>query len=101
MHVDHGLSKTRARPGVREALAACSTGDVLVVTKLDRFARSLRDVTDIADKLTKKSVDLNLGGAVYDPTDTVSRLLFNVLVSGTSQLDEAYRTSDELWCAKG
>ncbi|MEJ7744565.1 MAG: recombinase family protein [Nocardioidaceae bacterium] len=39
--VDHGLTgTTRARPGPREALAACRTGDTLVVTKLDRLARS-------------------------------------------------------------
>jgi len=76
VHVDHGLSgTTRARPGLREALAACRAGDVLVVTKLDRLARSLRDATDIADELTKKGVALNLGGAVYDPTDPVGRLL--------------------------
>ena len=80
VHVDHGLSgTTRARTGLREALAACRAGDVLVVTKLDRLARSLRDATDIADELTKKAVALNLGGAVYDPTDPVGRLLFNVL----------------------
>jgi DNA invertase Pin-like site-specific DNA recombinase len=80
VHVDHGLSgTTRARPGLREALAACRAGDVLVVTKLDRLARSLRDATDIADELTKKGVALNIGGAVYDPTDPVGRLLFNVL----------------------
>jgi DNA invertase Pin-like site-specific DNA recombinase len=80
VHADHGLSgTTRARPGLREALAACRAGDVLVVTKLDRLARSLRDATDIADELTKKGVALNLGGAVYDPTDPVGRLLFNVL----------------------
>ena len=70
VHVEHGLSgTTRARPGLREALAACRAGDVLVVTKLDRLARSLRDATDIADELTTKGVALNLGGAVYDPTD--------------------------------
>jgi len=80
VHVDHGLSgTTRARPGLREALAACRAGDVLVVTKLHRLARSLRDATDIADELTKKGVALNLGGAVYDLADPVGRLLFNVL----------------------
>jgi DNA invertase Pin-like site-specific DNA recombinase len=78
--VDHGLSgRTRARPGLREALAAGRAGDALVVTKLDRLVRSLRDATGIADELTKKGVALNLTGAVYDPTDPVGRLLFNVL----------------------
>jgi hypothetical protein len=44
VYVDHGLTgTTRARPGLREALAACRAGDTLVVTKLDRLARSLPD----------------------------------------------------------
>ncbi|HZJ04910.1 MAG TPA: recombinase family protein [Nocardioidaceae bacterium] len=33
----------RERPGLREALAACREGDTLVVTKLDRLARSSPD----------------------------------------------------------
>jgi DNA invertase Pin-like site-specific DNA recombinase len=42
IYVDHGLTgSNRDRPGLREALAACRAGDVLVVTKLDRLARSL------------------------------------------------------------
>ncbi len=52
-------------------LAACRKGDTLVVTKLDRLARSLPDARDIADELTKKGVALNLGGSVYDPTDPI------------------------------
>jgi DNA invertase Pin-like site-specific DNA recombinase len=70
---------TRARPGLREALAARRTGDAPVVTKRDRLARYLRDATDIADELTKKGVALDLGGAVYDTTNPAGRLLFNVL----------------------
>ncbi|MCZ0710783.1 MULTISPECIES: recombinase family protein [Microbacterium] len=80
VHVDHGMTGTnRERPGLREALAAVRKGDVLVVTKLDHLARSLPDARDIADELTRKGVTLNLGGSVYDPTDPVGRLLFNVL----------------------
>jgi len=42
IYVDHGLTGTnRERPGLREAMAACRDGDTLVVTKLDRLARSL------------------------------------------------------------
>jgi len=80
VYVDHGLTGTnRARPGLREALAACRAGDTLVVTKLDRLARSLPDARDIVDELTGRQVKLNLGGSVHDPTDPVGRLLFNVL----------------------
>jgi len=80
VYVDHGLTGTnRDRPGLREALAACRTGDTLVVTKLDRLARSLPDARDIVDDLTGRGVRLSLGGSVHDPTDPVGRLLLNVL----------------------
>ena len=80
IYVDHGLTGTnRERPGLREALAACRAGDTLVVTKLDRLARSLPDARAIADELTVRQVSLSIGGSVYDPTDAVGRLLFNVL----------------------
>jgi DNA invertase Pin-like site-specific DNA recombinase len=80
IYVDHGLTGTnRERPGLREALAACRAGDTLVVTKLDRLARSLPDARAIAEDLTKRRVRLSLGASVYDSTDPVGRLLFNVL----------------------
>ena len=80
IYVDHGFTGTqRERPGLGKALAACRNGDTLVVTKLDRLARSLPDARDIADELTRKGVALDLGGSVYDPLDPVGKLLFNVL----------------------
>ena len=42
VYVNHCITGThRERPGLREALAACLTGDILVVTKLDRLARQV------------------------------------------------------------
>ena len=80
IYTDHGLTGTnRERPGLREAMAACREGDTLVVTKLDRLARSLPDARAIADELTVRQVRLSLGASVYDPNDAVGRLLFNVL----------------------
>jgi len=80
VYVDHGLTGThRDRPGLREALAACRSGDTLVVTKLDRLARSVPDARDILTELTGRAVVLQLGASVHDPTDPVGRLLFNAL----------------------
>jgi DNA invertase Pin-like site-specific DNA recombinase len=80
IYLDHGLTGTnRARPGLREALAACRDGDTLVVTKLDRLARSLPDARDIVGDLTARGVKLDIGGSIHDPTEPVGRLLFNVL----------------------
>lgn len=80
IYFDHGRTgKNRDRPGLREAMAACRRGDTLVVTKLDRLARSVRDASDLAEELTTAGVSLSLGGSVYDPLDPMGRLLFNVL----------------------
>src|SRR4051812_4624634 len=83
IYVDHGLTGTnRDRPGLREALAACRAGDTLVVTKLDRLARSLPDTRAIADELTAGDVKLNLGGSIHDPTDPIGKLLFQRVGDG-------------------
>ncbi len=80
IYVDHGLTGTnRDRPGMSQAMAACRAGDTLVVTKLDRLARSVSDARDIVDELTRRGVVLNIGGSLHDPADPVGRLLFNVL----------------------
>lgn len=80
MHTDKGATgRNRDRPGLGNALAAVREGDTLVVTKLDRLARSLRDATAIADELTAKGVRLSIGGSVHDPADPVGRMLFAVL----------------------
>jgi len=47
-------SDIRERSRLREALAACPSGDTLVVTKLDRLATSLPDARAIADELTTR-----------------------------------------------
>lgn len=80
IYTDVGLSGTnRDRPGLREALAALREGDTLVVTKLDRLARSVRDAADIAAEIEQRGARLSLGGSVYDSTDPMGKLLFNVL----------------------
>lgn len=80
IYVDHGLTGTnRSRPGLEKALAAVRSGDTLVVTKLDRLARSVRDASDIASELTGRGVALSLGGSTHDPADPIGKLLFSVL----------------------
>jgi len=80
IYVDHGLTgRNRDRPGLREAAAACHGGDMLVVTKLDRLARSVPDARNIVEELTARGVQLNIAGSVHDPNDPVGRLLLNVL----------------------
>jgi DNA invertase Pin-like site-specific DNA recombinase len=76
---------------------------MLVVTKLDRLARSLPDARAIAEEPTVRQVRLSLGGSVYDPHDLVGRLLFNVLamVAGFEADLIRLRTREGMRVAKG
>lgn len=79
-YLDEGFTGTRRRrPGLQQALAAVRAGDVLVVTKLDRLARSVKDATGLVDELHARGAALQIGSSVYDPRDPVGKLLFNVL----------------------
>jgi len=80
IYVDEGLTgANRVRPGLALALAACHPGDTLIVTKLDRLARSIADARDIADELTAREVKLSFAGQVYDPCDPMGKLVFNMM----------------------
>ncbi len=82
LYLDHGLTgRNRQRPGLDQALAAVRRGDTLVVPKLDRLARSVPDARAIGDELTAKGVALSLGGQVYDPTDPMGKMFFNILAT--------------------
>jgi DNA invertase Pin-like site-specific DNA recombinase len=82
IYLDHGLTGTRrARPGLDQALAAVRAGDTLVVPKLDRLARSVPDAREIGDTLAARGVRLSLGGSIYDPTDPMGKMFFNVLAT--------------------
>lgn len=82
VYLDHGLTgTTRARPGLDQALAAVRAGDTLVVPKLDRLARSVPDARAIGDDLAARGVALSLGASVYDPTDPMGKMFFNILAT--------------------
>jgi len=54
-------------------------GDVLIVTKLDRLARSTRDLLNIANKLEEKSVSLVVLDQQIDTSTATGKLLFTML----------------------
>ena len=55
--------------------------DTLVVPKLDRLARSVPDARAIGDDLAARGIALSLGASVYDPTDPMGKMFFNILAT--------------------
>ena len=49
--------------------------------KLDRLARSVPDAREIGDSLVARNIRLQLGTMVYDPTDPMGKMFFNILAT--------------------
>src|SRR6058998_3535351 len=82
IYMDRGLTgTTRDRPGLDQALAAVRAGDTLVTPKLDRLARSVPDARAIGDSLAARGIRLQLGPMIYDPTDPMGKMFFNILAT--------------------
>ena len=67
------------RPQLQAALEYVREGDVLVVSRLDRMARSVLDLARIADLLKKKGVSLRVLDQGLDTSTAEGVLLFNLL----------------------
>lgn len=70
---------SKHRPQLDSLLSTIQTGDTLMVTKLDRIARSTRDGLDIIDSLLSKGVNiniLNMGKFDNSPTGKLMRTIF-------------------------
>ena len=73
-----GAKTDRAR--LRQALKEIDEGDVLMVTRLDRLARSTRDLLNILAQITDKGAGFrSLADAWADTTTAQGRLMLTVL----------------------
>jgi len=67
------------RPRLEACLEYVREGDMLVVTRLDRLARSTLHLCQIADELERKQVNLQVIDQNINTNDATGRLLFNML----------------------
>lgn len=67
------------REKLSEALAYAREGDTLVVTKLDRLARSVAHLVDILGQLEAKGVALRILGMGVDTSTPTGKLMLNIL----------------------
>lgn len=83
-YADEGVSaKNTNRPGFQQLLADAKNKqfDVIIVWKLSRFSRSLRDLINVVDDLLKYNVTLISYSENIDLSSAVGKLMFNIIGS--------------------
>jgi DNA invertase Pin-like site-specific DNA recombinase len=83
------VSSIGERVKLEEALGSLRAGDKLVVTKLDRLARSVQHLGQIIDRVNLAGaslVILDMGGTAVDTSNATGKLILNVM-SSVSQFE--------------
>ncbi|MFC5066553.1 recombinase family protein [Flaviflagellibacter deserti] len=83
------VSSVGKRSELEKALSFVRKGDTLVVTKVDRLARSTTGLWSIVEGLKKRGVGLrvlNLGGDVVDTTSATGQLILTIF-AGFAQFE--------------
>jgi DNA invertase Pin-like site-specific DNA recombinase len=75
------VSSIAERQQLEAALDYLRDGDVLIVTKLDRLCRSMRDLMHIVDRTSAKGAGLRILSMSLDTTTPTGKLMLNVLGS--------------------
>ncbi|UUX48093.1 recombinase family protein [Nisaea acidiphila] len=75
------VSSVATRRALEAALEFVREGDTLVVTKLDRLARSVVHLGSILEALTEKGVHLKIVALNVDTSDATGKLMLNVMAS--------------------
>ncbi|MGO9331697.1 MAG: recombinase family protein [Steroidobacteraceae bacterium] len=75
------VSSVGPRRALSEALEFLRAGDVLVVTKLDRLARSVRHLGELVAGLEARGIALRILGIGLDTGTPTGRLMLNLLGS--------------------
>jgi DNA invertase Pin-like site-specific DNA recombinase len=80
---DDTISGSKARrPGLAQALDALREGDTLIVWKLDRLGRSVKDLLDFAGGLNERGIGfVSLTDAIDTTTASGRFFFFNVMAS--------------------
>lgn len=80
------VSSVQRREELERALKFVRKGDTLVVTKLDRLARSVPDLVKIMERLEEKKASLRILAMNLDTNTPTGRLLLN-LVGSVAQFE--------------
>jgi site-specific DNA recombinase len=79
--VDDASGATTERDGLKQAMRAVKAGliDVLLVYRVDRFSRNLRDTVTLLDELDKHNVVFRSATEPFDTATAIGRMLVQML----------------------
>ena len=83
------------RPELKSTLDYVRDGDVLVITKLDRLARSTLDLHRIIEQLNSKGVGFKVLDQSIDTTTKEGRLVFSILAC-IAEFETALRSERQM-----
>jgi DNA invertase Pin-like site-specific DNA recombinase len=72
---------TASRPEFQNCMSYLREGDTLVITRLDRLARSVIHLSKISERFKAESIDLIVIDQLIDTSCSTGRLMFNMLSS--------------------
>jgi len=78
--ISGSLSKAE-RNGLKSAIEYARSGDVLVVWKLDRLGRSIKDLIEIINELNTKGVGFKTITGDIDTTTASGKLIFHIFAA--------------------
>jgi DNA invertase Pin-like site-specific DNA recombinase len=73
------VSAVAKRPQLDVALEFIREGDTLIVTRLDRLARSTQHLLEIADRIKAKRADLSILNLGVDTSTATGKLTFTII----------------------
>lgn len=81
IYIDSFTGTKMERPELDNLLAKLQDGDTLIVTKLDRFARSVSQATELITSLIDKGIKVNILNLGVLDNSSMSTLMRNILLS--------------------
>jgi DNA invertase Pin-like site-specific DNA recombinase len=68
-----------SRPILLEMLKKLKSGDVIIIYKLDRIARNMRDLLTIAARIEEAGAEIKSITEMLDTTSAIGRMIFQIL----------------------